>query len=138
MSTDQGTKNQLTLFSETDIFGTIVFANDAFCTVSKYTLAELIGKPHNIIRHPDMPKELFKLLWSTIKMGEVFRGVIKNKAKDGSHYWVNATLMAITDQKNQISKFLGARHLLSDDKLAIELFEQQMKSYELPWNIKSL
>jgi PAS domain S-box-containing protein len=131
MSFDNSIERQVPLFSETDIFGVIIFANDAFCRASKYTLEELIGKPHNIIRHPDMPKQLFKLLWSTIEKGEVFRGVIKNKAKDGSHYWVNATLMPIADQNKKIIKFIGARHLLSDEKLAEELFEQQMKLYEL-------
>jgi methyl-accepting chemotaxis protein len=130
MSTENNPERQVTLFSETDVFGTITFANEAFCRISKYTFEELIGKPHNIIRHPDMPMQLFKLLWSTVKDGEVFRGVIKNRAKDGSHYWVNATIMPITNQHKKITKFIGARHVIANEKLAMDLYAQQMTSYK--------
>ena len=93
------TEEQITLFSETDNHGTILRVNDAFCEVSKYSRDELIGKSHNIIRHPDMPKRLFEDLWRTIQSGDIFRGVIKNRARDNSHYWVNATIMPRTNQK---------------------------------------
>jgi PAS domain S-box-containing protein len=119
---------QVTLFSETDIHGTILFANEAFCMVSKYSLDELLGKPHNIVRHRDMPQLLFKLLWDTIRKGDSFRGVIKNRAKDGSHYWVSATIMAIKDEDNKIVKYVGVRHLISDEKLAQDLYDTQAKS----------
>lgn len=119
---------QITLLSETDRFGTILFANEAFSQVSKFSSAELINKPHNIIRHPDMPKELFKSLWDTIQGGEVFRGVIKNKAKDDSPYWVNATIMPFKDRQGDIIKFVAVRYLIPDEKLAQELFKEQMKS----------
>lgn len=66
---------------------TILFANETFCIVSKYSHDELIGKSHNIILHPDMPTQLFNLLWNTIRKGDTFRAVIKNRAKDDSHYW---------------------------------------------------
>lgn len=75
--------NQITLFSETDLYGTITFANEAFCKISKYTLEELFGKLHNIIRQPEMPGKLFEILWAPIKGGEVFQAVIRNRAKDG-------------------------------------------------------
>ena len=84
-----------TILSETDLHGTITFANDKFCEVSKYSKEELVGKSQNIVRHPDMPKELFKLFWQTIQRGEVFKGIVKNKAKDGSPYWVDATIVPI-------------------------------------------
>jgi len=119
---------QTTLLSETDRFGTILFANEAFSRVSKYSPSELIDKPHNIIRHPDMPKQLFKSLWDTIQGGEVFRGVIKNQAKDGSHYWVNATIMPYKDRDGNISRFVGVRYLIPDEKIAQRLFEEQMRS----------
>src|SRR5690606_38092275 len=73
-----------TILSESDTYGNITYVNDKLCHVSKYNREELIGKPHNIFRHEDMPAELFKKFWETIKKGEVFRGIIKNKAKDGS------------------------------------------------------
>ena len=74
------------LISETDTRGVIQYANPRFCDVSGYTLEELVGKPHNIVRHPDMPKEIFKELWDTIKAGKIWQGEIKNRRKDGSPY----------------------------------------------------
>jgi PAS domain S-box-containing protein len=129
METETGiwTNQQVTLLSETDRFGTILFANEAFSKISKFSPAELIHKPHNIIRHPDMPKELFKCLWDTIQRGDVFRGVIKNLAKDGSPYWVNATIMPFKERGGEISKYVGVRYLIPDEKVAQSLFDEQMK-----------
>ena len=80
------------IVSETDAKGKIVYANDDFCKISKYSKDELIGCPHNVVRHPDMPKAAFKDLWQTIKSGKVWKGVVKNRAKDGGYYWVYATV----------------------------------------------
>jgi PAS domain S-box-containing protein len=121
----------ITLLSETDVYGTISFANDAFCIISKYSRSELIGKPHNIVRHPDMPKALFALCWDTILHGSVFKAVIKNKASDGSHYWVNATIMGVPGMSNDIAKFIGVRHLITDEQLAMKLYDAQLKSFNL-------
>lgn len=119
---------QLTLFSETDRFGVITFVNNSFCEVSKYKRAELIGKPHNIIRHPEMPKELFSELWKTISSGNIFRGIIKNKAKDGSAYWVKAVIMPQwNESKNQIEKYVSFRHLIENEVEAANLFQEQLK-----------
>ncbi len=76
------------IVSKTDPKGVITYGNDYFVEISGYTEAELIGQPHNIIRHPDMPKIAFKLMWDRIKKGENFIAVVKNLAKDGSYYWV--------------------------------------------------
>jgi aerotaxis receptor len=80
------------LVSETDDKGIITFANDDFCHYAGYSLKELIGQPHNIVRHPDMPKAAFKELWDTIKSGKRWRGFVKNLSTDGSYYWVYATV----------------------------------------------
>ncbi len=80
------------LVSQTDKKGRIVFANDDFCKVAGYSLEELIGQPHNIVRHPDMPKAAFKDLWDTVNGGRVWTGYVKNRTKDGGHYWVYATV----------------------------------------------
>lgn len=80
------------LISETDEKGIIKFANDSFCNVAGYTVEELIGKPHNIVRHKDMPKIEFKELWDTVKKGDVWTGFVKNCTKDGRFYWVFATV----------------------------------------------
>ena len=76
------------LVSETDEKGIITYANDYFMEVSGYSKEELIGQPHNILRHPDMPKVIFKLLWQTIKSGKNINAVVKNLAKDGRYYWI--------------------------------------------------
>ena len=78
------------IVSKTDLKGRITYANDVFMKVAGYTEAELLGQPHSIIRHPDMPRCVFKLLWDTLEAGgEVFAYVI-NRCKNGDHYWVNA------------------------------------------------
>ncbi|WP_024954926.1 PAS domain-containing protein [Sulfurospirillum arcachonense] len=80
------------LVSETDSKGKILYANDLFLELSEYTLEEMIGKPHNMIRHPDMPKQAFKDMWSTIQKGDVWEGFVKNKTKNDHFYWVYATV----------------------------------------------
>ena len=76
------------IISETDEKGKITFCNDYFMEVSGYSKEELIGKPHSIVRHPDMPKVVFKLLWETISQGKNINAVVKNLAKDGRYYWI--------------------------------------------------
>jgi len=78
------------LVSKTDLKGIIKYANTTFIEVSGYTEEELVGSNHNIVRHPDMPRAVFKLLWDTIQTGKEFWGYVKNMAKDGSYYWVFA------------------------------------------------
>jgi len=80
------------LVSETDEKGLINFANDDFCNLAEYTVDELIGKPHNIVRHKDMPKAAFKDLWETVQRDEVWSGFVKNSTKSGNYYWVFATV----------------------------------------------
>ena len=112
------------IISETDIFGNILFANDAFCEISGYSRNELIGAPHNIIRHPSMPRELFRQMWHTIQKGEIFRGIIMNKHKDGQHYWVNTTILPVFEN-SKIIRYMGGRHLIKDNELAERLFKTQ-------------
>jgi len=76
------------IVSETDEKGKITFCNDYFMEVSGYSKEELIGKAHNIVRHPDMPKVVFKLLWETISAGKNINALVKNLAKDGRYYWI--------------------------------------------------
>ncbi len=121
-----------TILSEADIHGNILMVNDKLCQVSKYHREELIGKPHKIFRHDDMPKELFKLFWETIKSGQAFKGIIKNRAKDGSHYWVDATIMPVRDEDGKIFKYIGARYHITDEDFAIELYNRQAMSLGLP------
>lgn len=89
------------LVSETDTKGNIIFANEEFCKIAEYQMDELIGKPHNIVRHPDMPKAAFKDLWDTIKNGDVWHGYVKNKTKSGGYYWVFATVYPYTNENGE-------------------------------------
>ena len=89
------------LVSETDAKGKIIFANEEFCRVAEYNLEELLGKPHNIVRHPDMPKAAFKDLWDTIKSGKVWHGYVKNKTNSGGYYWVFATIYPYTNEAGE-------------------------------------
>ena len=80
------------LVSETDEKGIIRFGNEDFCNMAGYTLEELMGKPHNIVRHNDMPKAAFQSLWDTITNGDIWTGYVKNATKAGGFYWVYATV----------------------------------------------
>lgn len=81
------------ILSETDERGIILYANDTFCELAGYKLDELIGEPHNIVRHPDMPRIAFKGLWDDIQSKGFWTGVVKNMRKDRGHYWVYATAL---------------------------------------------
>ncbi|CUQ67259.1 methyl-accepting chemotaxis protein [Candidatus Nitrospira inopinata] len=97
--------------SEADLKGNIIYINDYFCRLSKYSREELLGTPHNIVRHPDMPKEVFKQMWATIGRGQIFRGVVKNRAKDGTPYYVDAVIAPFVDkQTGKPKKYLGVRY----------------------------
>ncbi len=120
-----------TILSESDTFGTITLVNDKLCLVSGYSREELIGKPHNVFRHPDMPRELFARFWDTIKKGNTFQGIIKNKCKDGSHYWVDATIMPVKDSEGKIVKYVGARYHIKDDEFALAMYNEQAKTLGL-------
>lgn len=78
------------LISTTDLKGKILYANEAFCDVAGFSLDELRNKPHNIVRHADMPKEAFANLWESLKNDQAWRGIVKNRCKNGDHYWVDA------------------------------------------------
>jgi PAS domain S-box-containing protein len=84
--------------TKTDTRGIITYANDSFVEISGYTREELLGKSHNLVRHPDMPEWVFRSLWDTVKSNYPWRGIVKNRAKNGDHYWVRATVAPITDR----------------------------------------
>jgi aerotaxis receptor len=101
------------IISQTDAKGNITYANKAFCNISGYTVDELLNQPHNIIRHPDMPKTVFEKMWSTIKSGQVWNGLIKNLRKDGRYYWVDTEILPIKDADNTITGYIAARRAAS-------------------------
>ena len=83
------------IISRTDLKGIISYTNETFCAISGYTQEELLGKPHNTVRHPDMPSRLFKELWQTIKEEKQWSGIVKNLRKDGGYYWVHALISGV-------------------------------------------
>lgn len=101
------------LVSETDEKGIIRFANDEFCKYAGYSLEELIGNPHNIVRHPDMPAAAFKDLWETVKKGNKWRGFVKNETKNGKYYWVFATVYPFTSC-NGSKGYISCRRRISN------------------------
>jgi methyl-accepting chemotaxis protein len=102
--------NMTSIVSESDKKGDIIAVNDKFVEISKYPRNELIGHPHSTTRHPDMPKEVFKQMWATIGRGEMFRGIIKNRAKDGVPYYVDAVIAPIFGDNGKPEKYLGVRY----------------------------
>ena len=115
--------NMTSIVSESDLRGDILSINEKFCEVSKYSRDELIGKPHNTTRHPDMPKEVFRELWATIGRGNPFRGIIKNRAKDGTPYYVDAVIAPIMGDNGKPKKYLGVRYDITE----IETERQNMR-----------
>ncbi|MBL8705822.1 MAG: PAS domain-containing protein [Rhodospirillales bacterium] len=99
------------IVSKTDPRGRITYANDVFCRVALYAEHELIGQPHSIVRHPDMPRCVFKLLWDTIAQGQEVFALVKNLAKNGDHYWVLAHVTPSFDAKGQLAGYHSNRRL---------------------------
>ncbi len=97
------------IISQTDTKGVITFANRKFCEISGYTANELKGQPHNIIRHPDMPKAAFAQMWETIQGGQSWHGIVKNLRKDGLYYWVETEITPIRDSDDNITGYIAAR-----------------------------
>lgn len=116
--------NNSFIVSETDEKGFIKYANDEFCEISEFTLDELIGKPHNILRHPDMPKAAFEDLWKTIQSGNIWKGFVKNKTKLGNYYWVYATIYPL-ESSDGSKGYMSCRKVASRDEIekAIELYK---------------
>jgi aerotaxis receptor len=113
------------LVSETDSRGNILFANEEFCRTAEYSLEELLGKPHNIVRHQDMPKAAFADLWETVKRGEVWHGYVKNATKSGGFYWVFATVYPFKNENNE-QCYLSCRRKPSRQE--VEKHEQLYKT----------
>ena len=102
--------------SQTDLQGIIIDTSSAFCKVSGYNKDELIGKSHNIVRHPDTPDSVYKSLWATITKGDAWSGELKNLAKDGTTYWVEAKIDPIKDDKNEVCGYISIRQNITDKK----------------------
>lgn len=133
--TEQKFVNNDDLVSITDLQGKIKYVNDAFVAISGYTREELIGQDHNLVRHPDMPPKAFADLWGTLKSGKAWRGMVKNRCKNGDYYWVDAFVIPIV-RNGSTTSYQSVRALPSDSQIAqAEHLYKAMKqdpSKELP------
>ncbi|KIM04256.1 MAG: chemotaxis protein [Sulfurovum sp. AS07-7] len=112
------------IISRTDLNGIITYANETFAQISGYQVEELIGKSHNILRHPDMPKILFEHMWKTLKSGKMWQGYVKNMRKDGGYYWVYAEVSGVY-KENILVEYKSMRSPVS-----LEVIEKMQKAYD--------
>lgn len=126
--------DQMCIVSETDKKGNILSINKKFVEVAKYTEEELIGQPHNIVRHPDMPAEAWKACWATIGKGESFRAIVKNRAKDGTAYWVDAVIAPKVGANGKPDGYIGVRYDITEQMMKFETYTMKLgdKEYTIP------
>ncbi|SMP89085.1 aerotaxis receptor [Epsilonproteobacteria bacterium SCGC AD-308-O04] len=115
------------IISRTDLQGIITHANETFCEISGYKLEELIGKPHSVVRHPDMPASIFKNLWETIKNKKQWIGIVKNLRKDKGYYWVKAIVSGVY-KNGELVEYKSLRTPISfDEKLEHQKLYDKMR-----------
>ena len=117
------------IISKTDVNGIITFVNDEFCKISGYTKDELIGKNHNIVRHPDVAASQFQLLWDTITQKNIYKNTVKNRSKNGATFFVNTTVIPILDKNENIVEHIAIRYDVTKEVFYRE--ELQKKEHEL-------
>ena len=116
------------IISRTDLEGNITHANETFCEISGYSLEELLGKKHSIVRHPDMPKSVFQDLWKTIKEKKQWRGIVKNLRKDKGFYWVEAIISGVY-KNGVLIEYKSLRTPISyADKLKYQILYDTMRA----------
>jgi len=121
------------IVSETDIRGNIIFANDMFCQISGYSREELMGKNHRILKSGLHPDSVYEEMWKTISSGNVWKGIVSNRAKNGSIYWVKAVVLPILDEKNIPIKYVSARIDITAQinlEQEMEVQMEELKSHE--------
>ena len=125
--------NKAAIVSITDLQGKIVYVNDKFIEISGYCAKELIGKTHRVINSGEHSAEFFRAMWMDISSGKLWRGEIKNKARDGSFYWVDTVITPVYDSDKKIFQYLSIRNLITDRKISEEkllLFQQELLNRE--------
>lgn len=125
------------IISRTDLKGNITYANDTFAQISGYKMGELIGKPHNVVRHPDMPKRIFKEIWNTLQEKKQWKGIVKNIRKDTGYYWVHATISGVY-KDNELIEYKSIRTPITyDEKLKYQKLYDEYRNIDKE-NIRSI
>jgi len=127
------------IVTKTDLKGKITYANEKFLNICVFHEEDILAQPHNIIRHPDMPKAVFRLLWDTLKRGDEFFGVVKNLCKDGSFYWVFANITPSFDENNKIIGYFSVRRFANKELINImsNLYQKMVQEEKRHSNDKS-
>ncbi|WP_061270752.1 methyl-accepting chemotaxis protein [Leptospira interrogans] len=125
------------LISRTDMKGRISYVSQDFANISGFSEEEMLGEPHNLIRHPDVPSEIFREMWETIQDGNPWSGIIKNRAKSGDYYWVDATVTPVMNE-GVISGYMSVRKKATEDQIrrAEILFSQLKNTKSFLWKLK--
>jgi PAS domain S-box-containing protein len=119
--------NNAAIVSEADPQGRIIFVNEAFVSISKYSREELIGQNHRILKSGHQPDTLFEDMWKTIASGEVWKGEVKNKAKDGTYYWITLTITPVMDRNGRIVKYIGVAFDITEQKTQAEQLQAALE-----------
>ena len=120
------------IVTKTDLKGQIIYANKTFLDISVFEESEIINQPHHIIRHPDMPKAVFRMLWNDLKRGDEFFGVVKNLCSDGRYYWVFANITPSVDSIGKIVGYFSVRRHVSKELVSImdKLYKKMIQEEE--------
>ena len=126
------------IVSKTDPKGKITYCNRIFMEIAGYSEQALLGQPHNIIRHPEMPRAVFRLLWKTLQQGEEFFGLVKNKTRNGGFYWTFANVTASTGTDGQLLGYYSVRRKPASDMISFlqPLYQQMLAEEARHSNVK--
>ena len=111
----QEVTNESSIVSKTNLKGILTYVNEQFCTISEYSKIELVGRNHNMVRHPDMPKEVFEDIWNTVQTKkQIWKGIVRNRTKSGKSYYVDSTIKPILDKNGDIVEYIAVRNDITD------------------------